>query len=238
MPTLRAGPFVATVSLVALGLAAAVLLARTPPAAEAAPCPSPVSSFSAGTITIQGDPSCAFNDEDFRVYCDGSVKFDYVVNGVQAISGNDTGVACGTPTRIHVIGNGGDDNIDLSSVTPGNGFTAIAQNQVEGGFQNDTVLGSAFADLISGGDGRDFLAGGPGADTVAGGAGNDLLALRDGTGDSADCGDGFDGAQADQASLDSVANCEITDRSPEPAKKKCRKKHGKKRHCKKRHAAT
>jgi hypothetical protein len=53
--------------------------------------------------------------------------------------------------------------------------------------------------------------------------------LRDRGADTADCGDGTDAAQADQASLDSLTGCEILDRSPEPvatkAKKKCKKRH-------------
>jgi hypothetical protein len=241
MTGFRARPFFMTVLLIVLGLAALLSLAGTPPRAQAAPCPAPVSSVSAGTITIQGDPSCSYLEEDFRVYCGGTVKFDYVVAGVQSVPGNDTGVACGTPTSIHVLGNGGDDDIDLSAVTPGSGFTAITQNLVDGSFQNDTVIGSSLPDVITGGDGRDFLAGGPGKDAVDGGPGEDLLQLRDGTADIGNCGEGFDAVQADQASVDALSNCEIADRSPESAasaKRKCKKKHGKRRHCKKRHAAT
>jgi hemolysin type calcium-binding protein len=236
----RAWPAVVTVLLFALGLAAVLLLAGTAPRAQAAPCPAPVSSNSAGVITIQGDPSCSYLEEDFRVFCSGTVKFDYVVAGVQSIPGNSTGVPCSSTSSVHVIGNGGDDDIDLSAVSSGNGFSAIAQNLVDGGFQNDTEVGSSFPDVMSGGDGRDFIQGGPGSDAADGGPGEDLLQLRDGTADTGNCGDGFDGAQADAASLDRLFGCEIADRSPEPAtaKKKCKKKHGKKRHCKKRRVAT
>jgi hypothetical protein len=238
----RIGPFFLTVLLGALGLAALLSLAGTPPRAQAAPCPAPTSSASAGVITIQGDPSCSYLEEDFRVYCAATVKFDYVVAGVQSIPGNDTGVPCSATSSVHVIGNGGDDDIDLSAVTRGNGFTGIVQNLVDGGFQNDTEVGSSFPDVMSGADGRDFIQGGPGGDAVDGGPGEDLLALRDGAADTGNCGDGFDGVQADAASLDRLFGCEALDRSPEPptasAKKKCKKKHGRKRHCKKRHVAT
>jgi hypothetical protein len=229
-----------TVLLFALGLAAVLSLARTPPPAQAAPCPAPISSNSAGVLTIQGDPSCSYLEEDFRVFCAGTVKFDYVVAGVQSIPGNDTGVPCSATSSVHVIGNGGDDDIDLSAVTSGNGFTAITQNRVDGGFQNDTEVGSAFPDVMSGADGRDYIQGGPGSDAADGGAGEDVLQLRDGIADTGNCGDGFDGVQADAASLDGLFGCEIVDRSAAPAsaKKKCKKKHGKKRHCKKRRAAT
>jgi RTX calcium-binding nonapeptide repeat (4 copies) len=236
----RAWPSLLTVLLFALGLAAFLSLAGTTQRAQAAPCPGPVSSNSAGVITIQGDPSCSYLEEDFRVYCASTVKFDYVVAGVQSIPGNDTGVPCSATSSVHVVGNGGDDDIDLSAVTSGNGFTAITQNLVDGGFQNDTEVGSAFSDVMSGADGRDYIQGGPGSDAADGGPGEDVLQLRDGTADTGNCGYGFDGVQADAASLDGLFGCEIVDRSAEPAaaKKKCKKKHGKKHHCKKRRAAT
>ncbi len=198
--------------------------------ASAAPCPPPISSNSAGTVTIQGDPICASLEEDFRVYCDtGTVKFDYVVGGVQSIPANNTGVSCATTAGVHVLGNGGDDRIDLTAITPAAGFGADVRNQVDGSFQNDTVIGSPFPDLIAGDNGRDLIDPGTGRDTVTGGAGDDILMLRDGAVDTADCGDGTDAAQADQASVDSLAGCEILDRSPEPAATKAEKK------CKKRH---
>jgi len=64
-----------------------------------------------------------------------------------------------------------------------------------------------------------------------GGAGDDTLLLRNGVGDSADCGEGFDSVQADQSRLDDAQNCELQDFLSEPAapgpaqtKKKCKKK--------------
>ena len=238
MVPVRAWPSALAV-LLALGLAALLSLGGTPERAQAAPCPAPVSSFSAGVLTIQGDPSCSYLEEDFRVFCASTVKFDYVVAGVQSIPGNDTGVACAAPTSIQVIGHGGDDDINLSAVAAGSGFTAVTQNLIDGGFQNDTEVGSAFPDVISGADGRDYIQGGPGGDAVDGGGGEDVLQLRDGTADTGNCGDGFDGAQADAASLDRLSGCEIVDRSAAPAaKKKCKRKHGKKHRCKKRRAAT
>lgn len=239
MSLTRAKPYLATVGLIALGFAVILILGTNPPRAAAAPCPFPVSSFSAGIVTIQGDPSCAYLDEDFKVHCDGGIiKFDYLVAGVQPIPGNSTGVACGSASGIHVIGNGGDDDIDLSAVTSGNGFTSIARNQASGGFQNDTVTGSPFADVITGDDGRDLLAGGPGTDAVDGGAGTDLLMLRDGGVDTGNCGDGFDAVQADRPSQDSISNCEIADLLPAatPTKRKCKKKKHGHRKCKKRSA--
>jgi RTX calcium-binding nonapeptide repeat (4 copies) len=223
----RAWSSLLTVLLFALALAALLSLAGTPQRAQAAPCPGPVSSNSAGVITIQGDPSCSYLEEDFRVYCAGTVKFDYVVAGVQSVPGNDTGVPCSATSSVHVIGNGGDDDIDLSAVTSGNGFTAMTQNLIDGGFQNDTEMGSSFPDVMSGGDGRDFIQGGPGADAADGGAGEDLLLLRDAASDTGNCGDGFDAALADAASLDALSGCEILDRAPEPAakaKRKCKKR--------------
>ena len=231
----RAWSSLLTVLLFALALAALLSLAGAPQRAQAAPCPGPASSNSAGVITIQGDPSCSYLEEDFRVYCAGTVEFDYVVAAVQSVPGNDTGVPCSATSSVHVIGNGGDDDIDLSAVTSGNGFTAMTQNLIDGGFQNDTEVGSSFPDVMSGGDGRDFIQGGPGADAADGGAGEDLLQLRDAASDTGNCGDGFDAALADAASLDALSGCEILDRSPEPAatpKRKCKKRHH--HHCRKR----
>jgi hypothetical protein len=120
-----------------------------------------------------------------------------------------------------VLGNYGEDVIDLSSVTRAAGFSGIVQNTIDGGGSGDFLVGSPLPDL------------------VLGGSGNDILRLRDGVADTADCGADYDAVESDQAGVDSLVNCEIADLSPAPAPapaKKCKKKkHGHKRHCKKRH---
>jgi len=65
--------------------------------------------------------------------------------------------------------------------------------------------------------------------TINGGDGGDTVLVRNGARDNVDCGADVDSIQADQHSVDSAANCEISDFLPEAtaptkAKKKCKKR--------------
>jgi hypothetical protein len=238
--------------LIAAGAAAAILLmiSAPPERAAAAPCPIPSYGYFAGDVTIAGNSPCDDEPEDFRVYCQaGNIWFDYTVNGV--LQGNiDTAIACGAAARLRVFGNFGDDKLDLSAVSAGNGFTGLNKpNQLEGNEGADTIVGTALADATTGGSGRDLLNPGPGNDSADGGSQEDLLLLRDGGPDTADCGSEFDSAQADQQATDGLANCELADYlpaaaspSPGPSQKKCKKKRKGRaataKKCKKRRAAT
>jgi hypothetical protein len=197
-----------------------VVLGGGPEPAQAAPCPPLTITNSAGNLSIQGTSPCDSDPESFKVSCSGgTVQVEYSVN-YSLPATTDTLVACGSPNRITVLGNYGDDVIDLSSVTRAAGFSGITQNTLDGGA------------------GGDFLIGSPLPDAVLGGSGIDVLRLRDGVADTADCGADYDAVESDQAGVDSLVNCEIVDYAPSPAAaaaKKCKKKHRQKHRCKKRH---
>jgi hypothetical protein len=192
------------------------LAADRPQQADAAPCQAPDHVAGAGVLQIKGDPACDHLDETFIVYClGGTIQYFYDVEG-QQIPDNNTMLACSAPATISVLGLQGEDDLNLASVTAANGFTGIAQNDLQGGTDSDKATGGSLRDVISGGPGNDLLDGGGGGDSVLGDAGADILQLRDGAADSADCGTEFDAAQTDQQTLDAVANCEIVDFLPAP----------------------
>jgi Ca2+-binding RTX toxin-like protein len=78
---------------------------------------------------------------------------------------------------------------------------------VIGGDQADTLIGSAAANALEGGKGADIIDGLGGADTLRGGEGDDTIDARDGVADSIDCGVGNDTATIDPADLP-VTGCE------------------------------
>jgi hypothetical protein len=215
-------PLLALAAAIAAG-AVLSLAVRGSEQAQAAPCPAPTITDSAGTLRIAGTSPCDDDPEEFFVVCsDGTVRFDYYVN-TASVGRIDTGVACGSPTRIVVTGSYGADLIDLTGVSAVNGFTGISQ-----------------PNILDGGADGDLLAAGPLASTDVGGYGRDILLLRNGKADQADCGPDDDAVQTEAPGTDSLSGCEVVDAAAAPAtaKKKCKKKHGKRRHCKKRRAAT
>jgi hypothetical protein len=202
------GRIAALLALAAL-ITAMLLASDAPDRARAAPCPAPTVIYLAGNLSVAGTAPCDFSPEEFRVYCSaGTVVFDYTVNGAPQGTAN-TALPCSAPSRLTVIANDGADRIDLSAVTAAAGFAAIsAPNTLNGGYGNDVLIGSGFAD------------------SALGGPDSDILLLRDGVADLGDCGAGIDAAQADRAGLDSLTGCEVSDVLPTPAsqKKKCKKK--------------
>ena len=66
---------------------------------------------------------------------------------------------------------------------------------VTGGNGNDTIVGSAVANILRGGSGNDSITGGAGVDQLFGEAGNDKLFARDTSNDKVDGGAGIDAAQ-------------------------------------------
>jgi hypothetical protein len=171
-----------------------------PDRAGAAPCPPPTFGLVAGDLSIQGTPPCAEEPERFAVHCEaGTVRFEYAVNDV--LQGQvDTAVTCGYPARLSVYGNAGDDTIDLSQVTPANGFSGIAE-----------------PNLVEGGSGKDELVGSRMPSKLLGGTHNDIILARNGVRDVVDCGQGTDAVQADQAGIDALSNCELMDLLPTTA---------------------
>lgn len=126
------------------------------------------------------------------------MRFEYGVNSTPQGS-TDTSVPCGTPKRLSVFGNAGDDTVDLSRVAPGAGFTGItAPNVIDGGYGKDLLIASAMPNDIQGGPEED------------------MIFARNGAGDRVDCGPGTDAAQSDQPGVDALSNCEIVDLLPAP----------------------
>jgi hypothetical protein len=209
--------YLATMACATATIAAGIWAGGPADRAEAAPCPPPSHVLGAGILQISGDPGCRDSGETFIVYCTGgTIKYFYAV-GPQEIPETDTTYACSNPVKISLLGYGGEDDLNLASVSFANGFTMIVQNEVVGGDGGDKVTGSPFSDEIKGGGQNDVLDPGAGPDTVLGEAGSDILQLRDGEGDSADCGPETDAAQTDQQGVDTAANCEILDVAPTPA---------------------
>jgi hypothetical protein len=181
-------------------LAAFAFSWTAPDSVRAAPCPSPTYGLGGGDLSIQGTAPCADEPERFAVYCEaGTVRFEYEVNEVlQGLT--DTGVGCGTPARVSVRGNAGDDTIDLSRVTAANGFTGIARpNLIDGGYGKDELIASQMGNEI------------------LGGLQNDIILARNGARDTVDCGGGTDAVQADAAGVDALSNCELIDLALTPA---------------------
>ncbi len=93
---------------------------------------------------------------------------------------------------------GGDDRLEILGLPAFNGAP-----QIDAGFGNDTVIGSAAAESIFGGFGDDLLQGGDGADLLSGGSGNDLL--DGGDGDDVVSGDEDDDDVSGSAGNDSLS---------------------------------
>ncbi|KAA0220433.1 MAG: hypothetical protein EDS66_13365 [Planctomycetota bacterium] len=100
---------------------------------------------------------------------------------MQAITLNNTAatekvVVTGT-TNLTIAGVVTADQIDASAFTGNLVLTGTPAGaiQITGGSGNDTLLGSASADILTGGAGNDILNGQGGADTLTGSAGNDTF---------------------------------------------------------------
>lgn len=171
-----------------------------PDSVQAAPCPIPTVVLAGGDLSIEGTDPCAEEPERIAVYCEtGTVRFEYEVNGVlQGVT--DTAVGCGSPTRISVRGNAGDDTIDLSRVSSANGFTGITR-----------------PNLLDGGSGKDELLGSQMPNEIFGGTQGDVILARNGLRDTVECGAGTDAVEADQAGVDTLSNCELIDLPLTPA---------------------
>jgi hypothetical protein len=162
--------------------------------AHAAPCPMPTYEMVGGNLSIHGTTPCSEDAEVITPFCSGgTVWFEYGVNGV-LLGPINTALGCGTPTQLSVFGNAGDDALDLSRVSLPGGFTGIAQ-----------------PNLIDGGYGRDTLIASPTPNVMHGGPDSDIVLARNGVSDTVDCGEGIDAVQSDQASVDALSGCEITD---------------------------
>ena len=76
---------------------------------------------------------------------------------------------------ILVNGSADADDIDLSNISPANGYDALGTVTINSGSGNDTIIGSQVNNKINGNGGDDTLTGGTGSDTLNGGRGSDFL---------------------------------------------------------------
>ncbi|MBI1311454.1 hypothetical protein GC176_09115 [bacterium] len=135
------------------------------------------------------------------VTADGSRAIDVDTDslGEVLVNGTATGVDASDVTELDVIGDDQNNLIDLSSVETTT-FPSLTSVSVSGGNGRDSIIGSAFDDVINGGAANDTIYGGTGDDTLVGGdrndnlygeAGNDVLLGARGS-DEAYGGDGDD----------------------------------------------
>lgn len=130
-----------------------------------------------------------------------------IVNGTNGndtidILGNGTSYAvAGLPLLVNVSNSegandalvvnalGGNDAVSASTLNAG----ILRQLTIDGGTDNDTLLGSRGVDFLLGGDGNDFIDGQQGNDVALMGAGNDVFQWDPGDGsDTIEGEDGFD----------------------------------------------
>ena len=116
-----------------------------------------------------------------------------IVDGGDGLDDADGGT--GTDT-LDYSGTGGTITFNMATGAfdfGGNARTATNFENFLSGSGNDSITGSAAANLIDGGGGNDTIRGEGGTDTVNGGAGNDLIIVDGGDGlDDADGGTGTD----------------------------------------------
>src|SRR4051812_1107952 len=131
-----------------------------------------------GTDTVEVDGGNGA--EQFTTTANGTrVRFDRVTPAPFSID-------IGTSEKLTVNANGGDDSYSAT----GN-LAALIAITVDGGTNNDTLLGSNGNDILLGGDGNDFVDGQQGNDTAFLGAGNDTFQWD--PGDGSDTVEGQDG---------------------------------------------
>jgi Ca2+-binding RTX toxin-like protein len=128
--------------------------------------------------------------------------------------GNDT--LDGRETNDLFEGGGGTDTASFAGLPSGVQATLTAGTlSATGGQGNDSgtslenLTGSDAADTLTGDDNANVITGGLGADIVFANAGPDALLIRDGVGDTADCGSDADTdtVETDQQGTDTLTNC-------------------------------
>jgi hypothetical protein len=134
----------------------------------------------------------------------------YVAHATDAPSRVDFDGGIGTDVANYLFASAGVRvSVDLSAGDGRPGDDDRIRRNVE------TVLGSAFADVLAGGphaehlagfDGDDQITGGAGEDVLSGARGNDRIDARDGEPDAVDCG----GWALDWAAVDIDAEASIT----------------------------
>ncbi len=114
-------------------------------------------SFSEGVLTVTGEATDSVTigvDEAF-----------VTINGSTAGGSLSEPAATQDVQRIVITGGSGANAIDLSGVSDSSGFIRLISVSIDGGADNDTIIGSQREDSITGGAGDDSLVGGDGGDT-------------------------------------------------------------------------
>jgi len=151
----------------------------------------------------------------------GDTDVDVTVGGTdppllyaEGAAGDDTFTGDGTVTAEQSVFADGGPGKDVVTLPRGGSF-----GFVDGGSGNDTITGSAFADVLGGDggddrivgrDGNDEISGGAGRDRILSGAGRDVVKVRDGARDNVTCGAGRDRVHTDRRDL--VNGCETVRR--------------------------
>ncbi|WP_238368344.1 Hint domain-containing protein [Mesobacterium pallidum] len=111
----------------------------------------------------------------------GTITFDGVtfhnfweVEQVVATTSSDVFDASAAPTGVVISGQGGNDTV-IGSAHADVITTGSGADSISGGAGDDTITAGDGANTISGGDGADVITSGSGADTIDGGAGADTI---------------------------------------------------------------
>ena len=138
---------------VSLALVLLLLGAAQPRPASAVPCSLyGISTFSSGSLTVEGGGICSDHSESIKVFCSGeTARIDYAFIDTYDLSGTqDTGVPCGNVVVVDVEGKGGNDRIEMTPL----GSTRLAN----GGTGDDTILiRNGVNDVADCGDGFDSI---------------------------------------------------------------------------------
>ncbi len=141
----------------------------------------------AGTDLTTVDLNLAASGGSGDAAADQVIVYGTSTDDVVLVNGDATGTTVlGLATQVNIAGGepandrvtinalAGDDVVDASGMVAG-----AIQLTVDGGVDDDILLGSAGNDTLLGGDGNDVLLGGPGIDVLDGGAGDNIV-LQDG----------------------------------------------------------
>jgi Ca2+-binding RTX toxin-like protein len=133
----------------------------------AAPAAATVTRITAGGTQIELESDAA--SDNISLACVGGMAQSEGVNLL----------ACNAVHTLFIVGNGGNDSINLSNIS-GTDFPQLSRIEINGGTGTDTVTGTQLADTITA-DELDNVNGGPGDDSiegggqVAGGEGDDMI---------------------------------------------------------------
>ena len=111
--------------------------------------PSITSFFSSGTLMVSSDGTDAIV---LGVNSSGNTT----LNGDPLESATGTPLAANSVTALDVLGGPGNNVIDLSDITLA-AFTTLNQVNVDGGAENDLIIGSALSDNIFSTSGSDTI---------------------------------------------------------------------------------